>query len=63
MHERFKEIGESVFFTKKGMCFHRSFIRRFYGLSIPKARKALKALSHSQQDEIIHYLKQKKTIK
>lgn len=59
---RYSEIGESIFFHKTGHVFHRSFARRFYGCDIPSARRKLKWFGHAQQDEVIHYLKEKKII-
>lgn len=62
--DRYNETNSSIFFTKAGLCFHRSFERRFYNLTIPEARAKLRrSFSHAQQNEIIHYLKEKKIIK
>jgi hypothetical protein len=63
VNEKFQEIGESVFFFKAGLCFHKSFIKRFEGKSVIKARQMLKKnYTHSQQDDIISFLKYKKII-
>ena len=62
--ERFSEIGESIFFHKTKMVFHVSFVQRFYGCNVVSARRKIKGwFTRGQQDEIIHYLKKKATIK
>jgi len=56
----FIEEGQSVFFPRVGLCFHKSFSDKFKGLTFPQARRKLKkSFTHSQQDHIMHYLKQK----
>ena len=59
---RYSEKGQSIFFHKTGCVFHKSFAKRFHGCDLPSARRKLKQFSHSQQDEAIHYLKEKKII-
>lgn len=64
MQKRYDESETSVFFHKVGVVFHKSFSNRFSGLTIPQARSKLrKSFGHSIQDEVIHYLKDKKIIK
>jgi hypothetical protein len=61
--ERFEEIGESVFFYRAGLCFHKSFVKRFEGKNIVETRRLLKRnYTHSQQDDIIAFLKHKRVI-
>ena len=60
---RFKIEGNNVFFPKVGLVFHNIFIRRFNGVSIRTARWMLRQnWEHAAQDEIIHFLKEKKII-
>ena len=62
--DRYDESNTSIFFHKVGLVFHRSFIKRFYNLTIPEARRKLqKNFGHAAQDEIIHYLKKNRIIK
>ena len=57
--ERYREIDKSVLFLKHGFIFHKLFRRTYAGMTIPQARaKMRKRYTHSQQDEIIHYLKE-----
>jgi hypothetical protein len=56
----FIEEGESVFFPRVGLCLHKSFSDKFKNLTFPQARRKLqKFFIHSQQDHIMHYLKNK----
>ena len=56
----FIEEGQSVFFPKVGLCLHKSFSDKFKNLTFPQARRKLqKSFTHSQQDHIMHYLKNK----
>ena len=56
----FIEEGQSVFFPRVGLCFHKSFSDKFKNLTYPQARRNLrKSFTHSQQDHIMHYLKNK----
>jgi hypothetical protein len=61
---RFIEDGNSVFFPNVRLCLHKSFVRRFIGVrTASRARQVMKKhFTHSQKDEIIHYLKQKNII-
>jgi hypothetical protein len=62
--DRYTETDTSVFFKKTGFVFHRSFARKYYGKNVISARQvAQKWHTRSQQDEIIHYLKDKQIIK
>lgn len=55
---RYFETETSVFI--KRLCLHKSFINRFKLKTVIQARKMLKQnYTHSEQDEIIHYLKEK----
>ena len=57
--ERYRHIGDSVLFLKHGFVFHKSFRKTYSGMTIPQARfKMRKRYTHSQQDELIHYLKE-----
>ena len=61
---RYIEEGNNVFFPKAGLNFHKLFIKRFVRADIISARTKLKhCFSHSQKDDIIHYLKEKGVIK
>ena len=60
MADRYYETETSVFFVKTGMVFHKSFSHKYKGLSIVQARRVLgQYFTRSQQDEILHYLKDK----
>ncbi len=60
MNERFEETPTSVIFKRTNKIFHRSFIRTYQMRTIPEIRrKASKFWGNAQQDEIIHYLKEK----
>lgn len=62
--DRYTETDTSVFFTKTGRVFHRTFARKYYGKNVISARQiAKKWHARSQQDEIIHYLKNQQIIK
>ena len=55
--------GNNVVFPKHGFVFHCSFGESYRNYSIIKARQKLKrSYTHSQQDDIIHYLKEQKYI-
>jgi hypothetical protein len=57
---RFIVSGQSVYFPKVNLNFHISFSRKYYNMDIVKIRQTLKKYyTHSEQDEIIHYLKNK----
>lgn len=56
----FIEEGQSVFFPRVGLCLHVSFSNQYKGLTYPQARRILqKSFTRSQQDYIMHYLKNK----
>ena len=60
----FIEEGQSVFFPRVGLCLHKSFSDKFKNLTYPQARRKLrKSFTHSQQDDIMHYLKNKEITK
>lgn len=60
----FIEEGQSVFFPRVGLCLHKSFSDKFKDLTFPQARRKLqKSFTHSQQDHIMHYLKNKEITK
>jgi len=62
--DRYTETNSSIFFERTGCVFHRSFIRKYYGHNVVSARQVAKKWhTHAQQDEIIHYLKEKQIIK
>lgn len=56
----FMEEGDNVFFPKIGLCFHKSFSKKYDGMTYIQVRRILKKYyTHSQQDDIIHYLKKR----
>lgn len=56
--ERYVESGNCVIFPKVGLRFHKSFSDRYEGMDIVSAKRKLKPwFTHSQKDEICHYLK------
>jgi hypothetical protein len=58
-----QENGNSIIFPV-GLCFHKSFIKTYNGLSIINTRRKLKVwYTKSQQNQIIHYLKDKNIIR
>lgn len=61
MNPRFIETDVDVYFPKHGRRHHKCFVKPYCGLTIPQARRKMKAswYVHSFQDEVIHYLKQK----
>lgn len=59
----FIEEGDNVIFPKSGMCFHKSFSKKYEGMTFIQVRNILKKhYTHGQQDSIIHYLKRKKIV-
>lgn len=55
--------GDNVVFPKHGFVFHRSFGEPYRNFSTIKARQKLKVYyTKSQQDDIIHYLKEQRYI-
>ena len=55
--------GNNVFFPKHGFVFRCSFAEVYRNYSIINARRKLKkSYTKSQQDDIIHYLKEQKYI-
>lgn len=55
--------GNNVFFPKHGFVFHYSFAEAYRNYSTIEARRKLKKhYTKSQQNDIIHYLKEKKYI-
>lgn len=62
--ERYIETDSSVFFPKVGLVFHVSFSNSYRRMNIIQVRRKLKVyFTKSQQDEIIHYLRKKSSIK
>lgn len=61
---RFVEEGVSVCFPKNNARHHVSFAKTYKGMTIPQARRKMRSLwaGHSLQDEMIHYLREKKHI-
>ncbi len=61
MNERFIETDIDVYFPKHGRRHHVRFVLPYRGLTIPQARRKMKQAwySHSFQDDVVHYLKQK----
>jgi hypothetical protein len=55
--------ADSVFFPKHGFVFHRNFGEKYRNHSVIEARRKLKKhYTKSQQNDIIHYLKEQKYI-
>ena len=62
--ERYIEHGESVSFPKIGFVFHKSFVNRFKGMTLIRAKQKMKRVFTSgQKSEIAHYLKEKKIVR
>ena len=63
--ERFFEVGDSVFFPKVDRCVHKSFYKKYVGMTIPEARRKMRTIwnTQSHQDEMIHYLKHKRLLR
>ena len=60
---RYYVVGDSVVFPKHGFVFHRLFAEKYRNYSTINARRKLKKhYTKSQQDDIIHYLKEQKYI-
>lgn len=62
--DRFIEQGDSVIFPRSGFCFHKSFVKRFKGMTFIRAKQKMKhQFTHAQKDDIVHYLKAKGIVK
>lgn len=62
--ERFIERGNNVIFPKIGFVFHKSFVNRFRGKCVINSKRIMKhQYTHSEKDEIVHYLKSKGIVK
>jgi hypothetical protein len=60
---RYYLSGNNVIFPKHNFIFHCNFGNTYYNYSIVRARRKLKTYyTRSQQDDIIHYLKEQKYI-
>jgi hypothetical protein len=60
---RYYVEGNNIFFPKHGFVFHYSFGEAYRNYSTINARRKLKrSYTKSQQDDIIHYLKEQKYI-
>ena len=60
---RYYVEGNNIFFPKHGFVFHCSFAKAYRNYSTINARRKLKrSYTKSQQDDIIHYLKEQKYI-
>ena len=60
---RYYVEGNNIFFPKHGFVFHCSFGEAYRNYSTINARRKLKrSYTKSQQDDIIHYLKEQKYI-
>ena len=61
---RYYVEGNNVFFPKHGFVFHLSFGEAYRNYSTINARRKLKKgwYTRSQQNDIIHYLKEQKYI-
>jgi hypothetical protein len=64
MFTRYHETQTSVFFTKIKLCFHKSFRKKYQGMTYSQVRRVLrKSFTKAAQDEIIHYLRDKYIIR
>lgn len=55
---RYTVDGNIIYFHRTKTRVHTSFVYTYENMSIPQARRKMKKFhTHSQQDEMIHYLK------